>query len=81
MDVWLGFEVAHVFLLACESSWTSQNFSHWISLPPTTEGTINSVQNGLLLTNAVHALFELYAFSINPDVCIPGLTFSTSYGD
>ncbi|PUU81425.1 hypothetical protein B9Z19DRAFT_1113409 [Tuber borchii] len=32
-------------------------------------GTINSVQNGMLLTRDMHALFASYQFSINPDVC------------
>jgi hypothetical protein len=31
-------------------------------------GTINSVQNGLLLDSAIHQLFDCYIFSINPDV-------------
>jgi HNH endonuclease len=37
---------------------------------------INSVQNGLLLTNTIHSLFDNYSFSINPDVRIPNLAFS-----
>jgi hypothetical protein len=52
--------------------------SRWISIPPETEaaGTINSVQNGMLLKSDLHQLFDNYAFSINPDVCISNLTLS-----
>lgn len=37
---------------------------------PDTGGTINSVQNGLLLRSDIHQLFDFYDFSINPDVCV-----------
>ena len=33
-------------------------------------GSINSVQNGLLLRSDIHQLFDMYRISINPDVCI-----------
>ena len=71
IHLWAGFEAAHIFPLAHEGHWKQHNFGRWISLQPITGGTINSVQNGLLLTWTVHQLFDIYAFSINPDVCIP----------
>src|SRR4051794_6429164 len=71
---WFGFEAAHIFPLAYEGHWDTYNYSRWISSPPATGGTINSVQNGLLLRSDIHQLFDNYSFSINPDVCIPNLT-------
>jgi hypothetical protein len=65
---WKSFEAAHIFPLACEGDWRTNNFGRWISLPPPTGGTINSVQNGLLLDAGIHQLFDSYVFSINPDV-------------
>src|ERR1700733_2579641 len=44
-----GFEAAHVFPLAYEGHWIDNNYSRWITIPPEKGGTINSVQNGLLL--------------------------------
>ena len=66
------FDAAHVFPLAYEDHWKSHDFGRWITKQPETGGTINSVQNGLLLTGGVHHLFDVYSFSINPDVCIFG---------
>ena len=67
---WDGFEVFHVFPLAYEEYWNKNKFSSWITAPPTPEsdGTINSVQNGMLLTADMHALFASHQISINPDV-------------
>ncbi|AEO69939.1 uncharacterized protein THITE_2120698 [Thermothielavioides terrestris NRRL 8126] len=68
-DFWKGFEAAHIFPLAYEKQWNDQGWSRQITILPTrrTHGTINSVQNGLLLRNDIHDLFDAYAFSINPD--------------
>ena len=70
---WTGFEAAHIFPLAYEGHWKQYNYGRWITIPPEKEsaGTINSVQNGLLLRSDLHKLFDAYAFSINPNVCIP----------
>ena len=70
--VWTGFEAAHIFPLAWEKYWRDHNFDQWITLPPEQGGTINSVQNGLLLYGGVHAAFDHFQFSINPDVGISG---------
>ncbi|KAF8423471.1 HNH endonuclease-domain-containing protein [Terfezia claveryi] len=64
---WTGFEAAHIFPLAHEGNWKEHNFGHWISIHPSTGGSINSVQNGLLLRADVHNLFDSYDVSINPD--------------
>ena len=67
---WDFFEVAHIFPLAYEDHWNKSNYSHWITVPPANEadGSIHSVQNGMLLTRNMHALFDEYGVSINPDV-------------
>src|SRR6266516_4119444 len=67
--LWFGFEAAHIFPLAREGDWNQYNFGRWITLPPQREsaGTINSVQNGLLLRSDLHKGFDAYSFSINPD--------------
>jgi HNH endonuclease len=68
--LWRGFEAAHIFPLAYEQQWHEHNYSRWVTLPPPRGGTINSVQNGLLLRSDLHQLFDYYDFSINPDVSI-----------
>jgi len=69
-NLWAGFEAAHIFPLAYQHQWDTQGWSQQITIPPSTRpfGTINSVQNGLLLRNDIHCMFNLYYFSINPDV-------------
>ena len=69
---WESFEVGHVFPLAYEEKWNNCNFNQWITIPPASEsdGTINSVQNGMLFTRDMHAMFDSYQISINPDVCL-----------
>lgn len=66
-DNWTGFEAAHIFPLAYEEYWENNNFAHWITIPSIAGGTINSVQNGMLLNSAMHQLFDMFEFSINPD--------------
>ncbi|KAF2185832.1 hypothetical protein K469DRAFT_707505 [Zopfia rhizophila CBS 207.26] len=66
-DFWTGFEAAHVFPLAYEGHWIDHDYGRWITIQPTKGGSINSVQNGLLLDSAVHQLFDAYDISINPD--------------
>lgn len=67
-DIWPAFEAAHIFPLSHEHYWKEQNYGRWITLPPSTGDTINSVQNGLLLQSTLHHLFDTLFFSINPDV-------------
>ncbi|PUU73050.1 hypothetical protein B9Z19DRAFT_1035641 [Tuber borchii] len=66
---WMNFETAHVFPLAYEKLWNDCNYSRFITDPPAdpSHGTINSVQNGILLTREMHYAFDNYSWSINPD--------------
>ena len=70
LGIWICFEVAHIFPLAYEDHWNKSNYSRWITVPPPNEsdGSIHSVQNGMLLSADMHALFDAYGVSINPDV-------------
>lgn len=67
-DMWCGFEAAHIFPLAHLQQWQANNYGRWIDLAPPKGGSINSVQNGILLKADIHQLFDSYIFSINPDV-------------
>ena len=78
-DGWFSFEAAHIFPLAYEGHWNNNNYEHWINIHPTTGGSINSVQNGLLLRTDLHILFDSYVFSINPDVSMM-VSFSSFSG-
>ncbi|MCJ1256007.1 hypothetical protein MMC24_003826 [Lignoscripta atroalba] len=67
-DDWSGFQATQIFPLAYENHWNEQSYNRWISsVPPSTGGSINSVQNGLLLRSDMHGRFDNYSFSINPD--------------
>jgi hypothetical protein len=70
VNFYTGFEAAHIFPLAYENHWIANNYGRWITIPPETGGTINSIQNGLLLESGIHQLLDSYHFSINPDVCV-----------
>jgi len=65
---WTGFEAAHIFPLAYEDHWIQHSYHRWITIRTDTGGSINSVQNGLLLRSDIHDLFDSYDVSINPDV-------------
>jgi hypothetical protein len=65
--IWRGFEAAHIFPLAYEGHWMERNYGGWITIEPSTGGSINSVQNGMLLASDIHQLFDGYDVSINPD--------------
>jgi hypothetical protein len=67
-DVWDGFQAAHVFPIAYEGHWKDHGYDRWITIQPDNGGAINSVQNGMLLRNDIHHLFDTYNLSINPDV-------------
>ena len=70
-----GFEAAHIFPLAYEGYWKDYNYDSWITIPPEKGGTINSVQNGILLGASMRQRFDNYDFSINPDVCVPYISY------
>ena len=67
-NMWSGFQAAHVFPLAHEDHWIDHGFSCWITIPSVSGNSINSIQNGMLLRNDIHSLFDNYMISINPDV-------------
>ncbi|GIJ98715.1 hypothetical protein Aspvir_000835 [Aspergillus viridinutans] len=68
LDDWTGFEAAHIFPLEKEDIWNEENFSRWITKATTGYSTpINSIQNGILLTAAMHDAFLKYLVSVNPD--------------
>lgn len=51
LDFWDVFEAAHIFPIAYEGHWKKFNYERCITIPPAnaSAGTINSVQNGMLL--------------------------------
>jgi hypothetical protein len=57
-DDWAGFEAADIFPVDREGLLPQRNFNH----------SINSVQNGLLVSATMHQLFDSYLVSVNPDV-------------
>lgn len=67
---WDTFETTHIFPLAYEEYWNDCEYNRWITVPPANEsdGTINSVQNGVLLGSNIRCLFDAYKVAINPDV-------------
>jgi HNH endonuclease len=67
-EFWDGFEASHIFPLAYEGHWIDHNYDRWITIQSAKGGSINSVQNGLLLKSDIHQLFDAYAIAINPDV-------------
>ncbi|KAK3941364.1 HNH endonuclease-domain-containing protein [Diplogelasinospora grovesii] len=81
VGLWIGFEAAHIFPLAYEQQWHEYGYGSCITLPPPQGGTINSVQNGLLLRGDMHALFDHYYFSINPDNGYKIVFFQTDHND
>ncbi|KAG0134055.1 hypothetical protein HOY82DRAFT_638869 [Tuber indicum] len=66
---WRGFEATHIFPLAYEEHWNQCNYSRWITVPPANEpdGSINSLQNGILLRTDMRECFDNYDLAINPD--------------
>ena len=53
-----------------EGCWNDLGYSGWIAIPPATkfDGSINSPQNGVLLSSNVHEFPTCYDVSIDPDV-------------
>ncbi len=62
---WTGLDATHIFPLAYGSYWDLNEFGRWIT---DGSGSINSVQNGILLASTQHKHFDMYLFSINLDV-------------
>ncbi|KAK9375636.1 uncharacterized protein V1513DRAFT_377532 [Lipomyces chichibuensis] len=67
-DRWTGFEAAHIFPLSSEDYFVQSGFIRWITNRRDEHDTgINSAQNGLLMQNSIHALFDDFGFAVNPD--------------
>ncbi|PUU79019.1 hypothetical protein B9Z19DRAFT_1047514 [Tuber borchii] len=69
LNSWDTFEATHIFPLAYEEYWNDFGYHRWITVPPANEsdGTINSVQNGILLGSDMQCLFDSYRLAINPN--------------
>ncbi|KAG0128370.1 HNH endonuclease-domain-containing protein [Tuber indicum] len=69
LGIWTGFEACHIFPLAYETQWKDNDYCSWITIPPAKEsdGSINSVQNGILLSSHMHKFFDSYQIAINPN--------------
>ncbi|KAK9234602.1 hypothetical protein V1525DRAFT_349883 [Lipomyces kononenkoae] len=63
---WTIYDAAHIFPVALESMFHNYNFGELVVLDER-DGSVNSPQNGLLLQKHVHALFDQYEISINPN--------------
>lgn len=48
--------------------WAEYGFGRWITIQPSTRGSINSIQNGMLLRSDIRNVFDTYVVSINPNV-------------
>jgi hypothetical protein len=68
-DEWWGYQAAHVFPLAYIDSFSQYKTEFNITIPGK-NGDINSVQNGMLLRNDLHGLFDHNLVSILPSVCV-----------
>jgi len=65
------FEAGHIVPLAAEAHWIQEEFDNEITIASPQDSKvseINSIQNGMLLSRDLHALFDAYDLSINPDV-------------
>ncbi|KAL1970611.1 hypothetical protein VTN77DRAFT_4255 [Rasamsonia byssochlamydoides] len=65
--VWDSFQATHIFPLAYLELWNQLNFNKYITVPGPGGDNINSVQNGILLRDHMHTLFDTYAFTISPN--------------
>ncbi|KAJ5472884.1 hypothetical protein N7530_006885 [Penicillium desertorum] len=65
---WCGFEAAHIFPMEQEELWNKNNYSQWITNETGCHSaTIDSIQNGILLSASMHRLFDVYFVGVNPD--------------
>jgi hypothetical protein len=52
-----------------EELWNKNNYSQWITNETGCHSaTIDSIQNGILLSASMHRLFDVYFVGVNPDV-------------
>ncbi|KAG0136014.1 HNH endonuclease-domain-containing protein [Tuber indicum] len=65
---WASFEAAHVFPLGSKNLWIERGYGQYVTDMDDTVGVsnINSCQNGFLLSQHIHGLFDQYLLSVNP---------------
>ena len=68
----VGHSVTPIFPLAHKQHWVTHDYDRWITIPGA-RGSINSVQNGMLLREDIATLFKKYLLSINPDVSMTSI--------
>ena len=72
LDIWAGFEAAHVWPPHKGQEWVNQRAYRWItdaeSSDPDYGARMNSGQNGMILDAAIHGLFDKYLVGVDPDV-------------
>ncbi|KAG0123251.1 hypothetical protein HOY82DRAFT_575160 [Tuber indicum] len=80
---WGCFEAAHIFPLGYEQYWNENGYGRLISIPPKcdSDGSINSVQNGLTLAGDMHHYFASYDIAINPDDNYKIVSFTPELSD
>ncbi|KAG0133746.1 hypothetical protein HOY82DRAFT_584336 [Tuber indicum] len=68
-DRWFGLQVAHIFPLAYEGHWNRYGYGNLVTILPDrgSDGSINSVQNGICLSSDMHCFFDNYLVAINPN--------------
>ncbi|KAG0643721.1 hypothetical protein HOY80DRAFT_879731 [Tuber brumale] len=68
LDRWYCLQAAHIFPLVYEDHWNRYSYRNLITILPNCESnrSINSVQNGILLSNDMHGFFDNYLVAINP---------------
>lgn len=79
-STWATFHAVHIFPAAYENLlYEDDALRNCITLKNSPrESGIHSVQNGILLAEHVHSLFDLWQISVNPDVCILAPAFPTN---
>lgn len=66
---WARFNTVHIFPLNAENVWIQCGYGRWITDMDDTNrvSKINSLQNGMLLREDIHSMFDQYLISVNPD--------------
>lgn len=67
---WASFEAAHIYPAAYLNEWVESKMCQNVTLPFEQAGSINSPENGMLLSSQIHALFDDLQISILPEVSI-----------
>ncbi|KAG0133747.1 hypothetical protein HOY82DRAFT_584337 [Tuber indicum] len=69
LGMWTSLQVTHIFPLAYEGHWNRYGYGNLITILPAREsdGSINSVQNGICLSSDMHCFFDNYLVAIDPN--------------